>query len=299
MALGTDQDKQHHPPASGTRRGGVVVTGASTGIGYACAIHLDRIGFRVFAGVRRDEDAERLRSQASERLVPVKIDVTDSESIRNAALEVATALGSDPLNGLVNNAGIAVSGPVEYLPIEEVRKQLEVNYIGQVAVTQTFLPLLRRAHGRVVNIGSVGGEVALPFLSPYAASKHAIEGFSDSLRREVEPLGVRVSVVRPGAIQSSIWERGNAAADEVLARVPPEALKVYGDAVRGARAAANQRAQEAIPAQEVADVVEHALTADKPKTRYVVGRTGKVMVALERWLPDRAFDRLVARAMRG
>jgi len=280
-------------------RGGVVVTGASTGIGHACALHLDRIGFRVFAGVRKDEDAERLRTVGSERLAPLRIDVTDAASIRAAADEVQAELGNEPLSGLVNNAGIAVSGPVEYLPIEEVRKQLEVNFIGQVAVTQAFLPLLRRSRGRVVNIGSVGGEVALPFLSPYAASKHAMEGFSDSLRREVESLGVHVSVVRPGAIQSSIWERGNAAADEVLASVPPEALEVYGDAVRGARAAANKRAQQAIPAQEVADVVEHALTSDKPKTRYVVGRTGKAMVKLERWLPDRVFDRLVARAMRG
>jgi NAD(P)-dependent dehydrogenase (short-subunit alcohol dehydrogenase family) len=279
--------------------GGVVVTGASTGIGYACALHLDRIGFRVFAGIRKEADAERLRAAASERLTPLMLDVTDADSVARAAREVESALGVEPLAGLVNNAGIAVSGPVEYLPIAEVRKQLEVNYIGQVAVTQAFLPLLRRSRGRVVNIGSVGGEVALPFLSPYAASKHAMEGFSDSLRREVEPLGVKVAVVRPGAIQSSIWERGNAAADEVLAAVPPGALEVYGDAVRGARAAANERAQEAIPAQEVADVVEHALTSDKPKTRYVVGRTGKVMVTLERWLPDRVFDRLVARAMRG
>ena len=279
-------------------RGGVVVTGASTGIGHACALHLDRIGFRVFAGVRRDEDAERLRAAGTDRLTPVRIDVTDAASIRAAAEQVEKALGSEPLSGLVNNAGIAVSGPVEYLPIDEVRKQLEVNFIGQVAVTQAFLPLLRRSGGRVVNIGSVGGEVALPFLSPYAASKHAMEGFSDSLRREVERLGVHVSVVRPGAIQSSIWERGNAAADEVLANVPPEALEVYGEAVRGARAAANQRARDAIPAQAVADVVEHALTSDRPKTRYVVGRVGKAMVKLERWLPDRLFDRLVARAMR-
>jgi NAD(P)-dependent dehydrogenase (short-subunit alcohol dehydrogenase family) len=279
--------------------GGVVVTGASTGIGNACALHLDRIGFRVFAGVRRDEDAERLRSSASERLLPLKIEITDSESIDRAAHEVEAALAGEPLRGLVNNAGIAVSGPVEFLPIDEIRKQLEVNFIGHVAVTQAFLPLLRRSRGRIVNIGSVGGEVALPFLSPYAASKHAIEGFSDSLRREVEPLGVRVSVVRPGAVQSSIWERGNAAADDLLGKVPPEALEVYGDAVRGVRAAANQRAKDAIPAQAVADVVEQALTSDKPKTRYVVGRTGKMMVTLERWLPDRTFDRLIARAMRG
>jgi NAD(P)-dependent dehydrogenase (short-subunit alcohol dehydrogenase family) len=280
-------------------RGGVVITGASTGIGYACALHLDRIGYRVFASVRRDEDADRLRGAGSDGLVPVKIDVTDADSIAEAAQLVSDTLGNEPLRGLVNNAGIAVSGPVEFLPIAEVRKQLEVNFIGQVAVTQAFLPLLRRSKGRIVNIGSVGGEVALPFLSPYAASKHAMEGFNDSLRREVEPLGVFVTVVRPGAIQSSIWERGNTAADEVLSSVPPEALEVYGDAVRGARAAANQRAQEAIPAQEVADVVEHALTAERPKTRYVVGRTGKAMVVLERWLPDRVFDRLVARAMRG
>jgi NAD(P)-dependent dehydrogenase (short-subunit alcohol dehydrogenase family) len=279
--------------------GGVVVTGASTGIGNACALHLDRIGFRVFAGVRRDEDAERLRSSASERLIPLKIEITDSESIDRAAREVETALAGEQLRGLVNNAGIAVSGPVEFLPIDEIRKQLEVNFIGHVAVTQAFLALLRHSRGRIVNIGSVGGEVALPFLSPYAASKHAIEGFSDSLRREVEPLGVRVSVVRPGAVQSSIWERGNAAADDLLGKIPPEAFEVYGDAVRGVRAAANQRAKDAIPAQAVADVVEQALTSDKPKTRYVVGRTGKVMVTLERWLPDRAFDRLIARAMRG
>src|SRR6185503_11295963 len=195
-----------------------------------------------FAGVRRDEDAERLRSAASERLTPVTLDVTDAESIRAAASQVESDLGAEPLAGLVNNAGIAVSGPVEFLPIAEIRKQLEVNFIGQVAVTQAFLARLRRDRGRIVNIGSVGGEVALPFLSPYAASKHAMEGFNDSLRREVEPLGVFVTVVRPGAIQSSIWERGNAAADEVLANVPSEALEVYGDAVRGARAAANKRA---------------------------------------------------------
>ena len=149
-----------------------------TGIGHACALHLDRSGFRVFAGVRRDEDAERLQGAGSDRLTPMMLDMTDSESIRCAADQVQAELGGGRLSGLVNNAGIAVSGPVEFLPIEEVRKQLEVNFIGQVAVTQAFLPLLRRDHGRIVNIGSVGGEVALPFLSPYAASKHAMEGFS-------------------------------------------------------------------------------------------------------------------------
>jgi NAD(P)-dependent dehydrogenase (short-subunit alcohol dehydrogenase family) len=279
--------------------GGVVVTGASTGIGHACALHLDSLGFKVFAGVRKDADAERVRQEGSDSLEPLMLDVAVSESIAAAASRVAEALGPAPLRGLVNNAGIAVSGPSEFLPIEELRKQLEVNFIGQVAVTQAFLPLLRHSHGRIVNIGSVGGEVALPFLGPYAASKFAMEGWTDSLRRELRGLGVWVSIVRPGAVQSSIWERGNAAADEIIGSMPPEALAVYGDAVKTVRAVADKRAKDAIPAQAVADVVEHALTAGRPKTRYVVGRTGKTMVRLKRLLPDRAFDGLVARAMRG
>jgi short-subunit dehydrogenase len=282
-----------------TSRGGLVITGASTGIGHACALHLDRIGFRVFAGVRREADAEQLRTQASDRLEPIMIDVADGESIRAAAARVTETLGTEPLAGLVNNAGIAVSGPSEFLPIAELRKQLEVNFIGQVAVTQAFLPLIRASKGRIVNIGSVGGEVALPFLGPYAASKFAMEGWTDSLRRELRPLGVSVSIVRPGAIQSSIWERGNAAADAIIESLPPEAMAVYGDAVSGTRAAAEQRAREAIPAQAVADVVEHALTHQRPKTRYAVGRQGKMMIRLKRLLPDRTFDGLIARAMRG
>jgi NAD(P)-dependent dehydrogenase (short-subunit alcohol dehydrogenase family) len=279
--------------------GGVVVTGASTGIGRACALHLDRLGFRVFGGVRRPEDAESLRGEATGALEPIILDITSADSIAAAAARVPEVLGDEPLRGLVNNAGIAISGPVEFLPIDELRKQLEVNFIGHVAVTQAFLPQLRRSGGRVVNIGSVGGEVALPFLGPYAASKFAMEGFTDSLRREVSRLGVSVSIVRPGAIQSAIWERGNAAADEMIVALPPEAMSVYGDGVRAARAAAEQRAREAAPAQDVADVVEHALTADKPKTRYLVGATARRMIAIKRLLPDRLFDRLVARAMRG
>ena len=239
-----------------------------------------------------------MKGAASDRLTPIKLDVTDSESIRRAADQVQAELGGERLSGLVNNAGIAVSGPIEFLPIEEVRKQLEVNFIGQVAVTQAFLPRLRRDHGRVVNIGSVGGEVALPFLSPYAASKHAMEGFTDSLRREVEPLGVHVAVVRPGAIQSSIWERGNAAADEILEGLPPEAMQVYGErsAAPGppepARARGDPRRGGGGLGGACAD---GAQTEDALRDR----RAGKAMITLERWLPDRVFDRLVARAMRG
>jgi NAD(P)-dependent dehydrogenase (short-subunit alcohol dehydrogenase family) len=278
-------------------RGGVVITGTSTGIGRASALHLDSLGFRVFAGVRKEADAEGLRREASNRLEPLILDVTDAGSIAATAARVTEALGADPLSGLVNNAGIAVPGPIEFLPIDELRKQLEVNFIGQVAVTQAFLGLLRRSRGRIVNIGSIGGEVALPFMGPYAASKFAMEGWTDSLRRELQPFGVEVSIVRPGPIATSIWESGTRRADELLEHVPAEAVAIYGEGVQAARSAAAQRAREAVPAHTVAKVVEHALTAPKPRTRYLVGPNTKTMLRLKRLLPDRAFDRLIARTM--
>src|SRR5688500_3137446 len=185
-------------------RGAVVITGASTGIGHACALDLDSHGCHVFAGVRREEDAERLRSERA-FIEPVRIDVTDADSIASARDRVGEAVGAAGLAGLVNNAGIAVPGPLEHLPIDELRRQLEVNLVGQVAVTQAFIPMLRTSRGRIVNIGSIGGRVALPMLGPYAASKHAIEGVSDSLRRELPPWGIEVSVVRPGPIATEIW----------------------------------------------------------------------------------------------
>ena len=221
----------------------MVITGASTGIGAACATHLRGLGFRIFGGVRKPEDAERLRSAGAE---PLTIDVTDADSIRSAASQ----LGDAPLAGLVNNAGVAVAGPVEFVPIEELRHQLEVNVIGQVAVTQAFLPALRRARGRVVNIGSIGGRVALPLLSPYAASKFALEAITDSLRRELRPWGMHVSIVEPGAVATPIWDKSRAANEEVASRMPPESLELYGKLIdrirdgdhraRGDRHAADQ-----------------------------------------------------------
>ena len=279
-----------------TGRGAVVITGASTGIGRACALDLDSRGFQVFAGVRRDEDAERLRAERPS-IEPLHIDVTDADSIAGARDRVAEAVGGAGLAGLVNNAGIAVPGPLEHLPMDELRRQLEVNLVGQVAVTQAFIPLLRTARGRIVNIGSIGGRVALPMLGPYAASKHAIEGFSDSLRRELRPWGIEVSVVRPGPIATEIWERGRTTADELLERMP-EAEVHYGPAIAAGRASAAKRAKEAVPPSAVAEVVADALTAGKPRTRYLVGRQAKVMAALSAVLPDRWFDALLDRALR-
>jgi NAD(P)-dependent dehydrogenase (short-subunit alcohol dehydrogenase family) len=274
-------------------RGAVVITGASTGIGHASALHLASLGFQVFAGVRRDDDAERLRAAGDGGIEPLRIDVTDQASIDAAAQRAREATGGR-VAGLVNNAGIAVPGPLEHLPIDEFRRQIEVNLTGQVAVTQAFLPMLRAARGRIVNIGSIGGRVALPLLGPYAASKHAMEGLTDSLRRELAPSGIEVSIVRPGPIKTEIWERGNAKADELLDRMP-EAEEHYGPAIAAARAGAEQRMREAIPPREVAEVVAHALTADKPRTRYLVGPRTRAMALLSTVLPDRTFDGVIRR----
>ncbi len=274
-------------------RGAVVVTGASTGIGEATARHLESLGFDVFAGVRKDEDAQRLREAG---LRPLKLDVTDQASIESARAEV----GDARLAGLVNNAGIAVSGPVEFIPVEELRRQLDVNLVGQVAVTQAFLGTLRRNRGRVVMISSIGGRVALPLLGPYAASKFALEAVSDSLRREVRRFGIEVSVVEPGGIKTPIWQKGNATADDLMEKMPAEAEELYGKMIQRLRRESAKIEQErGLPPSAVAEAVGEALTARKPKTRYLVGRDAKLRAAMAKRLPDRAMDSLIGRALGG
>jgi NAD(P)-dependent dehydrogenase (short-subunit alcohol dehydrogenase family) len=287
-----NREAQYGCPMSG-RTGTVVVTGASSGIGEACARALAQRGFRVLAGVRKDADAERVAA-LHDLVEPVKVDVADQATVS----ELGGRVGEEPLAGLVNNAGISVSGPLEFVPLDEWRRQLDVNVIGQVAVTQALLPALRRARGRIVNIGSVGGKVAVPLLSPYAASKFALEGITDSLRRELRPLGVHVAIVEPGAIATRIWEKGVAAADELLASAPAEAEAIYGPTIAAIRKQAAKATEEAIPPEEVAKAVQHALTADRPRTRYPVGRDAKQRIRLAGLLPDRAFDALMARLLR-
>ena len=273
----------------------VVITGASTGIGEACALRLDQQGWRVFAGVRKEADGERLKQQASDRLAPITIDVTDQATIESAAEVVASAVGEAGLAGLVNNAGITVPGPIEFLPIEELRRQLEVNTIGQIAVTQAFLALIRKGHGRIVNMGSIGGRMATPFIGAYCASKFAMEALTDSLRQELRPWDIGVSIVEPGSIATPIWEKGRAAADELEERLPQAARDLYGDAIDAMGRAVDKRAKAGIPADEVAKAVEHALTAKRPKTRYLVGMDARLPAILAKVVPDRARDGLIAR----
>lgn len=260
-----------------------LVTGASSGIGEACAVRLARAGWRVLAGVRREGDAPAGTEE-------VLLDVTDEEQIRAAAELV------DELHGLVNNAGIAISSPLEAIPLDELRRQLDVNVVGQVAVTQALLPALRRGRGRVVFVGSIAGRSALPFLGAYAASKHALEAIADSLRVELSPWGLQVSIVEPGTIATPIWRTAAATADAILARVPSETLVLYEARISAFRRAATAAGRRGQPAERVAEAVDHALTADRPKTRYLVGRDAKLRAGFER-LPDRLRDRVYERAL--
>jgi len=278
-------------------RGAVVVTGASSGIGEACARRLAGLGFHVFAGVRKQQDGERLQREIP-GVTPLRLDVVDADSIARAAQTVREATGEQGLAGLVNNAGVAVPAPIEHQPIEDFRRQLEVNLIGQVAVTQAFLSQLRAARGRIVNISSIGGKVAVPLLGAYAASKFGLEGFSDSLRRELRPWGIGVAVIEPGTIATPIWDKGIASGDELEAGMSEQAKRDYGPLIATVRTASEQGARTGLPPDAVAQDVAHALTARRPKTRYLVGREAKSRALLARIAGDRVIDAGVARAMR-
>lgn len=270
----------------------VLITGASSGIGEACALRLAGAGWRVFAGVRQLEDGERLREGGRGRIEPLMLDVTEASTIATAAAR----LGGGPLDALVNNAGIAISMPLELLPLDELRRQLEVNLVGQVAVTQAVLGHLRRARGRIVNVGSIGGRSALPFLGAYAASKHALEAVTDALRVELHPFGIEVVIVEPGSIATPIWGKGAEVFERLLPRLSPEVTALYRPRMAAFRSAAAAAGRRREPADEVAKIVEAALTVRRPRTRYVVGRDARRRALVER-LPDRLRDRIYERAL--
>ena len=275
--------------------GAVVVTGASTGIGEACALHLDELGYRVFAGIRKSADGDSLRSRASARLVPVRLDVADETEIQEASRMVVEALAGKGLAGLVNNAGIVVGGMLEFLPLDSLRRQLEVNVIGQIAVTQSFLPSLRKARGRIVNISSLSGLISTPFTGAYCASKFALEALTDALRMELRPWKMQVSLVEPGFIQTPIASKSLAAADELRAQLPAEGLELYGAAFGAVCDATQREAAKGSPTDVVVKAVVHALTARRPRTRYVVGPQPAWQIRLARALPDRWLDSMIVR----
>ncbi len=263
----------------------VLVTGASTGIGRATAQRLSESGFRVFAGVRTESDAESLRAAG---IQPLILDVTNAEHIADAARAL-----SDGLYGLVNNAGIASAAPLEFVPIDELRHQLEVNVVGQVAVTQAVLPLLRASKGRIVNVTSIGGLIAGQMLGPYNASKFALEAITHVLRQELYPWGIEVVAIEPGVIATPIWSTSAASADRMLAPRLAEVNELYGAQIEAAQRMAANATTHGISPVEVAKAIEKALTAARPKTRYPVGTDAKIGAALLARLPDRTRDRML------
>ncbi len=280
-----------------------LVTGASTGIGRATALRLARAGWTVLAGVRDPAAGEKLVAEApaAGRLLPLTLDVTDSEQIARAAqtVEEETALDGRPgtgrLDALVNNAGIGVGGPLELVTLDDLRWQFEVNVFGQVAVTQAMLPALRRAHGRIVLVSSIGGRVAMAFTAPYAASKHAIEAIGDTLRVELRRSNVQVAIVEMASVATPIWDKAQADSERLTI---PDALQAeYGQVPAAMEKVLKDAEARGIPPDQVAEAIERALGAPRMKARYLVGRQAKGMLLAKRLLPDLVFDRVARRAL--
>jgi NAD(P)-dependent dehydrogenase (short-subunit alcohol dehydrogenase family) len=260
-----------------------LVTGASSGIGAACAARLAATGWHVFAGVRHAGDAPAGTEE-------VLLDVTDARQIGAAAERIGQ------LDALVNNAGIAISMPLEFIPLDELRRQLEVNVVGQVAVTQALLPQLRRSRGRIVFVGSIAGRSALPFLGAYAASKHALEALADTLRVELRPFGIDVSLVEPGTIRTPIWEKSAELAGSLANGAQPQLGELYGERIAAFGRVAAERGAKGGSVKAVVDAVENALTRERPRTRRLVGRDAKIRSGIER-LPDRLRDSVYERLL--
>jgi len=252
-------------------------------------------GFSVLAGVRREEDAASIRTDSTVQLTPLMLDVVDQASVDAAAELVAETVADAGLAGLVNNAGIVVGGPVETTSIEDFKRQFEVNVWGLLRTTQAFLGLVRKAKGRIVNMGSLAGKVGQPFMAPYCASKHALEAITDALRLELFPAGVHACIVEPGAIATPIWQKGQSTIDSIRSRLSTDTKALYGSAIDKLEHLIQEAAANGIPPERVADAVEHALTATRPRLHYPVGNDAKGALFMKRWLPDRAFDRMILR----
>ena len=265
-----------------------LITGASRGIGRATALHLDALGWRVLAGYRDPADAEALQAAASDRLTPIPLDLTTPDDLRAAA----NAVAAGGLDALVNNAGIVVAGPLEFLPLDAIREQFEVNVFGTVALTQAMIPALRAARGRIVNVSSVNGEIVTPFAVPYAASKFALEAFTDGWRLELRRDGIVTISIQPGAIATPLWETSRTRAARLATGYPPEAWERYGRVLALLEAA--RMPARAIPPERVAHLIATVLRRRRPRARYVIGRDARIGLLLRALLPTRWFDALLA-----
>ena len=279
------------------RMANVLVTGASTGIGLATVERLARDGHKVFAGVRKQVDADSL-SKLGANVVPVLVDVTDASQVTAAAAIVEEHVRGTGLHGLVNNAGIATGGPLEHLPLERLREQLEVNLVGQLAITQAMLPLVRRANGRLVFVGSASGRVGTPMLGAYVTSKFALEGLTETLRMELVPWDIKVVLIEPGPVKTPIWEKAKSQADELEAEFPAEVTEQYAAHIAAVRRLIKRQELFAVRPKKIAKAIEKGLFAPRPHTRYLVGLDAKGAGLMTRLLPDRLRLAVLDRALR-
>jgi NAD(P)-dependent dehydrogenase (short-subunit alcohol dehydrogenase family) len=278
---------------AGKKSGAVLVTGASTGIGRATALYLDGKGYRVFAGVRKEADGEKLQEEASERLSPVIIDVTNQPSVNAAKRKISRAVGKDGLAGLVNNAGVGGGGgPIEFMDLQDLYETLDVNLFGQVAVTQAFLPLLRKGQGTIVFVASIAGRIASPFMSPYNVSKFGMEALGEGLRMELAPWDIDVVVVEPGSIDTEIWSKGADTINAIFAKLPARAKRLYEAQMRRFGEVITESAARGISPEKVAKTIYGAIRSHNPRPRYLVGRDAKIAARLKGTLPERTFTKM-------
>jgi len=297
IAITTTNGKTNAGDAGMRRQSAVLITGASSGIGYATALRLAAHGTIVFAGIRRQIDGETLLNEGAGYIKPMLIDVADQTSLLRARAKIES-LREYRLDALVNNAGIALAGPLELLPLSEIRKQFDVNFFGALAAIQTFLPLLRENNGRIVNVSSISGKLASPFVGAYSASKFALEAISDALRLELRPFGICVSVVEPGSVRTPLWRRSIDASLRILDGAELERRADYEASIRQMMRVAQQRELRGISPDRVARAIEKALTARRPRARYLVGADARLRLLVSR-LPDLIRDLILTSALGG
>jgi NAD(P)-dependent dehydrogenase (short-subunit alcohol dehydrogenase family) len=275
----------------------ILITGTSSGIGRATALHLARRNYKILAGVRTTEDAHSIIQESQEKIIPVFLDVSSQTSIHNLLQQVEVLLEGKGLDGLINNAGIACGGPIEFLPLTEMRNTFEVNFFGPLTLIQTFLPLLRRAPmAHIINISSVQGKLAFPFMAPYSASKFALEALSDCLRQELNQSSIKVSVIEPGMTDTAILKKGKTYLEEHYSvNLPDGMLRHYGGAMKSLSRVLNSKPKFINSSHKVATKVEHILNCANPNPRYRVGLDSKIALVLKTLFSDRRMDKLIRR----
>jgi NAD(P)-dependent dehydrogenase (short-subunit alcohol dehydrogenase family) len=276
----------------------VLVTGASTGIGQATAMELARKGWRVLASVRKEADAERLREASNGKITPVIMDVTDYESVKKASLIIEETLDGAGLDVLFNNAGISVQGPMEIIPIDMFETQMRVNVSGHLFVTQTFLPLIRKAKGRIIFMSSESGRITIPLIGPYSASKFALEAVANALRVELLPSGISVCLVEAATIKTPMWEKIDTTTEKLIAAVPPQAIDLYKAELEILMRIPRMQAESGMPMEKAVGVIYRAMTEPRPKARYVAGWEARSLIYIYAITPTRIMDWIASKMMR-